>query len=92
MNTSRTHPKTALSTSCLLSSMASWSPTIYQVIVMTIFVSKLFMIYNISAFDSKAPAKSVAAVLNKAIKLFSTIKFDVAPYVENSYATVTEVK
>ena len=59
---------------------------------MTIFVSKLFMIYNISAFDSKAPAKSVAAVLNKAVKLFSTIKFDVAPYVENSYATVTEVK
>ena len=45
----------------------------------------------ISAFDSKAPAKSVAAVLNKAIKLFSTFKFDVAPYVENSYATVTEV-
>ena len=47
---------------------------------------------NISAFDSKAPAKSVAAVLNKALKLFSTLKFDVAPYVENSYATVTEVK
>jgi len=46
--------------------------------------------YNLPAFDSKAPAKSVAAVLNKAIKLFSTIKFDVAPYVENSYATVTE--
>ena len=46
---------------------------------------------NISAFDSKAPAKSVAAVLNKALKLFSTLKFDVAPYVENSYATVTEV-
>ena len=46
----------------------------------------------ISAFDSKAPAKSVAAVLNKALKLFSTLKFDVAPYVENSYATVTEVR
>jgi len=46
--------------------------------------------YNLPAFDSKAPAKSVAAVLNKALKLFSTLKFDVAPYVENSYATVTE--
>ena len=54
---------------------------------------KLFLTTNIiSAFDSKAPAKSVAAVLNKALKLFSTLKFDVAPYVENSYATVTEVR
>ena len=69
--------------------MASLSPTIYQVLK----IEFNFFFHNliISAFDSKAPAKSIAAVLNKAIKLFSTFKFDVAPYVENSYATVTEV-
>ena len=54
-------------------------------------LSLLSYLNDISAYDSKAPAKSISAVLNKGIKLFSTFKFDVAPYIENSYTTVTEV-
>ena len=46
---------------------------------------------TISAFDVNSPAKSVSAVINKAIKLFSTAKIDVAPFIEQAYAAIVEV-
>jgi len=55
-----------------------------------VILNGFLMSYHLPAYDSKAPAKSISAVLNKGIKLFSTFKFDVAPYIENSYTTVTE--
>ena len=58
---------------------------------MPIIINGFLLSYKLPAYDPKTPAKSVAAVINKAIKLFTTFKFDAAPYIEQSYSTVVEV-
>jgi len=57
---------------------------------MPIIINGFLLSYKLPAYDPKTPAKSVAAVINKAIKLFTTFKFDAAPYIEQSYSTVVE--
>ena len=43
------------------------------------------------AYDSRQPAKSVSALLNKAIKVFSTYKLDTTPIINQLAAAYSGV-
>jgi len=55
-----------------------------------LIMNGFLMTYKLPAFDVNAPAKSISALLNKSIKMFTTKKFDTAPFIETAYSTITE--
>jgi len=55
-----------------------------------LIMNGFLMTYKLPAFDVNAPAKSISAVLNKSIKMFTTKKFDTSPFIETSYNTISE--
>lgn len=46
--------------------------------------------YRIPAFDPKNPSESITAILNKCIKLFSTWKLDVGPYIQTTSTMLSQ--
>jgi len=55
-----------------------------------IFLNGFLISKGIPAFDSKRPTESLTAIINKCIKLFSTVKLDVTPYVKAASNTLTK--
>jgi hypothetical protein len=55
-----------------------------------ILLNGFLISYRIPTFDSKKPSQSITAILNKCIKLFSTWKLDVGPYVETATTTFNQ--
>ncbi|XP_023334226.1 uncharacterized protein LOC111705791 isoform X2 [Eurytemora carolleeae] len=47
-----------------------------------ILMNGVLMSNGVPPFDSNKPVESISAILNKGIKLFSTLKLDVTPYVQ----------
>jgi len=55
-----------------------------------VILNGVLLSYKLPSYDPKAPAKSISAMLNKSIKLFTTFKFDTAPAIDTVYNAVTE--
>jgi len=53
-----------------------------------ILLNGFLISYRIPAFDSKKPTESLTAIVNKCIKLFTTWKLDVSPYMETASTTI----
>jgi len=47
-----------------------------------LMINGFLISYRIPAFDARAPVKSLTAILNKCIRLFTTYKTDTTPYVK----------
>jgi len=47
-----------------------------------LMINGFLISYRIPAFDSSSPIKSITAIINKCIRLFTTYKFDSKPYVQ----------
>jgi hypothetical protein len=48
-----------------------------------LMINGFLISYRIPAFDARAPLKSLTAILNKCIRLFTTYKTDTTPYVKD---------
>jgi len=49
-----------------------------------LMINGFLISYRIPAFDARAPIKSVTAILNKCIRLFTTYKTDTTPYIKEA--------
>ena len=56
-----------------------------------IVLNGVLLTYKLPAYDSSKPAKSLSALLNKAIKVFSTYKVDTTPIVNQLAVVYSEV-
>ena len=56
-----------------------------------IVLNGVLLTYKLPAYDSRQPAKSLSALLNKAIKVFSTYKVDTTPIINQLAAAYSEV-
>jgi len=55
-----------------------------------LMINGFLISYRIPAFDSNTPTKSLIAILNKCIRLFTTWKLDTTPYVKQVHEAFTE--
>jgi len=55
-----------------------------------LMINGFLISYRIPAFDSQAPTKSLIAMLNKCVRLFTVWKLDTTPYVNQAHQAVTE--
>jgi len=55
-----------------------------------LMINGFLISYRIPAFDARNPTKSLIAILNKCIRLFSTYKLDTTPYVNQVHNAFTE--
>jgi len=55
-----------------------------------IILNGVLLSYKLPTYDSSQPAKSVSALLNKAIKVFSTYKVDTTPIVNQAVSAYSE--
>jgi len=49
-----------------------------------LMINGFLISYRIPAFDARAPVKSLTAILNKCIRLFTTYKTDTTPYIKEA--------
>jgi len=55
-----------------------------------LMINGFLISYRIPAFDARAPIKSLTAILNKCIRLFTTYKTDSTPYVNQVQTALTQ--
>jgi len=55
-----------------------------------LMINGFLISYRIPAFDSKTPTKSLIAILNKCVRLFTVWKLDTTPYVNQAYQALAE--
>jgi len=52
-----------------------------------LMINGFLISYRIPAFDARSPVKSLTAILNKCIRLFTTYKTDITPYIKEAEKT-----